>query len=79
MADARTLAAHVAEIDFATKEPKDEEDIGKGLRVKLSIVVDLMTPEQIETLAYMKRDGRTRITLLQEQLPMFGKGGDAKE
>ena len=47
MAEARTLAAHVAEIDFATKEPKDEDDIGKGLRVKLSIVVDIMSPEEI--------------------------------
>ena len=76
MAEAKTLAAHVAELDFATKTPKDEDDIGKGLHVKLVIEVELMSPEEIETLAYMKRDGHTRLTLLQEQLPMFGKGGE---
>ena len=76
--EARTLAVHVAELDFATKEPKKEEDIGKGLRVKLVVEVDLMQPADIETLAYMKRDGRTRLTLVQEQLPMFKEGGEAQ-
>ena len=77
MAEAHSLAAHVAELDFATKIPKDDDDIGKGLRVTIKLVVPLMTPAEIEELAYMQSEGRTKLTLLQEQLPMFGKGGDS--
>jgi len=76
MAEARTLAAHVAELDFATKLPKGDDDIGKGLQVNIKLVVPLMTPAEIETLAYMQSEGRTKFTLLQEQLPMFGKGSE---
>ena len=77
MAEARSLAAHVTGLDFATKLPKDDDDIGKGLRVTIKLVVPLMTPAEIEELAYMQSEGRTKLTLLQEQLPMFGKGGDS--
>ena len=79
MADARTLAAHIKTLKFATDLPEKEEDAGSGLQVKITITIPLLTPADVETLAYMQSEGRTRLTLLQEQLPMFGKGGEKTE
>jgi hypothetical protein len=76
MAEPRVLVVPVAELGFATKMPKEDEDMGKGLRVKIVVDVDLMQPVEIEQLAAMQSEGRVKMTLLQEQLPMFGKGGE---
>lgn len=77
MPEPRTLVVPVAELGFATKMPKEEEDMGRGLRVKIVVDVELMQPVEIETLAAMQSEGRVKMTLMQEQLPMFGKGGEA--
>jgi hypothetical protein len=77
MAEPRQLVAYVADLKFASDLPKDEKD--SGLVVKLTLSVPNMTPQDIETLAYMQRDGRTKLTLLQEQLPMFKAGGAKTE
>ena len=77
MAEPRQLIAYVADLKFASDLPKDEKD--SGLVVKLTVSIPDMTPEDVQTLAYMQRDGRTKLTLLQEQLPMFSKGGAKTE
>ena len=74
MAEPQRLVASVADLKFASDLPKDENEA--GLTVKLTLSIPNMTPQDIETLAYMQRDGCTKLTLLQEQLPMFKKGGD---
>ena len=73
MAEPQQLVAYVADLKFASDLPKDEKD--SGLVVKLTVSIPDMTPEDVQTLAYMQRDGRTKLTLLQEQLPMFKAGG----
>ena len=77
MAEPRQLIAYVADLKFASDLPKDEKD--SGLVVKLTVSIPDMTAEDVQTLAYMQRAGRTRLTLLQEQLPMFSKGGAKTE
>ena len=77
MAEPQQLVAYVADLKFASDLPKDENE--SGLTVKLTVSLPNMTPQDIETLAYMQRDGRTKLTLLQEQLPMFSKGGAKTE
>jgi len=77
MAEPRQLVAYVADLKFASDLPKGEDE--SGLTVKLTVSLPNMTPQDIETLAYMQRDGRTKLTLLQEQLPMFSKGGAKTE
>ena len=77
MAEPQQLIAYVADLKFASDLPKDEKD--SGLVVKLTVSIPDMTPEDVQTLAYMQRDGRTKLTLLQEQLPMFKAGGAKTE
>lgn len=72
MAEPKKLVCVVSAMGFATKPPKDEDDLGKGLMVKLTIEIDLMQPEAIKTLAEMQNGGHVTMTLLQEQLALFG-------
>ena len=79
-ASARTFAGYVKSLKFATDLPEREEDAGSGLEVKLTIVLSLVTPEEVEVLAHMQSEGQVKLTMIQQQLAMgFGKGGDAKE
>jgi len=73
MANPQQLVSYVADLKFTSDTSVDKDDGDISLQVKMTIMLKDMTPQDLETLGYMQRDGRTKITLLQEQLPMFGK------
>jgi hypothetical protein len=79
MEEPQQLVAYVADLKFASEIAKDKDDGGISLQVKMTIVLKDMTPQDLETLGYMQRDGGTKLTLLQEQLQLpMSKAGGAK-